>query len=609
MNSKTTGIWFVIAAGLAAFIFVYQHYFAPVVGGPATILPHLRVDAVTSVQIIPAGQLEIRADLTNNDWLLTKPMIYPAQSAAIQALLDTLQKLSPALKISAAELRENTNAEVEYGFDPPQTFIVIETPGQRWQLKVGNKTAPGNQVYLSVVGADGAYVADSAWLKLIPQSADLWRDTSLVNSGQNYDWIVITNGANVIELHADPATHLWHMIRPQPARADSDRIMDALQSLQTAHVTRFITDDPNAVQAWYGLQPPTLTLWLGNGTNYLGGIDFGKSPADDATQVYAKREGWNTIFTTAQDPLAPWSGSMNDFRDRNLFELTSPVAEIDVSNRFDITNCFVLQQGPGTNDWKVVGEKFPADPGTVRSFIQALAGMQIESFAKDVVTKPDLQTYGLAAPQSQVTLRSAASQNGTDTNNVMVQLFFGGTVSNEVFVRRSDEDFIYAITADDYNKLFGDSSLYSAGWLFRDRHIWSFSASDVTRVTLQQNGATRQLVHDGPGKWSLAAGSTGIITGRNIEQAVQQLSNLTADGWVMRNFTDPAQYGIQANNLQITLELKNGDKHAVIFGASIFNGNNALAAVTLDGEPWAFVFPAIPYQFVLAYLTLPANPM
>ncbi len=604
MNSKTTGVWLVIAVGLAAFIFVYQHYFANVTSAPSAILPHLRPDTVTSVQVIPASQLEIRANRTNGNWMLVKPIVFPAQSAAVEALLDTLQKLPPALKITAAELRQNKNSESDYGFDNPQTTIVIETPDQRWQLLVGNRTAPGNQVYLSVVGVDGAFVADSAWLKLIPQSVDEWRDTSLVTAGQAFDWIVVTNGASVIELRDDPATHLWRMIRPLPARADTDRITDALQRLQSARVTRFITDDPNADPGRYGLQPPGLSLWLGQGTNFSDAIEVGKSPADDLTQVYARREGWNTIFTTAQEPLTPWFGAMNDFRDRNLLELTAPVAEIEVAG----PNHFILRkEGPGTNDWKIAGEKFPADAGTVQSFIQALAGLQIERFVKDVVTQPDLQAYGLAAPQCKVTLRSSAS--AADTNNVLVQLLFGGTGTNEVFVRRADEDFIYAVAANDYNKLFSDSGLFSADWLFRDRHIWSFNMPDVARVTIHQNGRTRELVHDAANKWSLAPGSTGVVTGRYIEQAVQQLSHLTADDWLMRNFTDPSQLGITPDSLQITVDLRDGRKDTVDFGAPISNGNDALAAVTLDGQPWAFVFPAIPYQFVASYLTIPPNGM
>ncbi len=606
MNSKTTGVWFVIAAGLAAFIFIYLHFFSQMGGAPSTILPHLRPDAVTTIQVVPAGQLEIRADRTNNDWLLTKPVVYPAQSAAVEALLDTLQKLTPALKISAAELRGNNNSEKDYGFNSPQTTIFIDAPGEQWQLLIGNKTAPGNQVYLKIVGGDGAYVADAAWLKLIPSSADVWRDTSLVKAGQNFDWIIITNGANAIELHTDPLTHLWRMIRPLPARADSLRIADALEHLQTAQVTRFITDDSNADLARYGLQPANLNLWLGEGTNFLSAIDFGKNPPDDATQVYARREAWNTVFTTAQAPLAPWSGAVDDFRDPNLLELTSPVAEIDVTG----PNHFVLRQGAGTNDWRIVGEKFPADPGTVLNCIQALAGLQIERFVKNVVTKPDLQTYGLATPQYQITLRSAPAQNAGDTNAILVQLLFGGASTNEVFVRRADENFIYAVTPHDFNNLFGDGGILSSDWVFRDKHIWSFNMPEVTRVTIQQNGKTRTLIHDAANKWSLGAGSTGIVDGRNIEQAVQQLSNLYADGWVMRNLTDPTQIGIKPDSLQITVDsMKNGvmETDSVTFGAPIFNGDNALAAVTLEGEKWAFVFPAAPYAMVMSYLTIPQN--
>ena len=76
--------------------------------------------AVTSVQVIPADALEIRADRTNGAWLLTKPVIYPAQSAAIETLLAALQKLTPAIRISAAELREQRECGSGLWFRNPQ---------------------------------------------------------------------------------------------------------------------------------------------------------------------------------------------------------------------------------------------------------------------------------------------------------------------------------------------------------------------------------------------------------------------------------------------------------------------------------------------------------
>ncbi len=311
MNSKTTGVWFVIAAALLAFIFVFEHYFRPVVAGPAPLLPNLRPAAVTSVQVFPAGALEIIAGRTNGSWFLTKPVSYPAQAAAIEALLDSLQKLAPA-KISAAELREHKNSDAEFGFDAPASPVRHRRRQPELAGEVGKRTAPGDQVYLRVVGVDGAFVADAGWLKFLPRSGDEWRDTALVIARQNdFDWIVLTNNAKgiAIELRRDPTNHLWHMIRPSPARADTDRITDALQRLAGATVTRFITDDPKADLTAFGLQPADLDLWLGRGTNLAGGRPRGQKSDQrrDAGLCETSRAGIPSSLT-AGEPLAPWRG-------------------------------------------------------------------------------------------------------------------------------------------------------------------------------------------------------------------------------------------------------------------------------------------------------------
>jgi hypothetical protein len=598
MNSKTTGIWFVIAAALLASIFVFEHYFRPVIAGPAPLLSGLRPAAVTSVQVFPAGALEITACRTNGGWVLARPVSYPAQAAAIESLLDALQKLMPA-RISAVELREHKNFDAEFGLEKPQATLVIAAGDQSWRLKVGGKTAPGDQVYLQVPGVDGVSVADAGWLNLLPHAADEWRDTALVNAGAgDFDWIVLTNGVKVIELRRDATNHLWRMIRPLQARADADRITAALQRLESAYVTRFITDDPKDLAA-FGLQPADLDLWLGRGTNRVAAIHAGKSPADDATQVYAKREGWNTVVTTAREPLAPWRGAVNDFRDSRLFELTAPVAEIEVRGA---SNHFVLREH-GSNDWEIAGEKYRAESGSVQQFIKTLASLRIAEFVKDVVTAPDLTNRGFAAPQHEIILRSQAG----DTNSVIAQLVFGANQDDKVFVRCAGEEFIYAVTAQDFNTLFGDGSLFAAGWEFRDLRIWNFKVDDLAQITIHQDGKTRQIVHTGPGKWSLASGSQGVIEGKYIEQAVGQLRQLTAAGWLARNLIEPEKYGFGTNNLQITFELKGGEKDTVDFGAENQQKLIALAAVTLEGDRWAFVIPPMAYQLVLSYLTIPVN--
>ena len=114
------------------------------------------------------------------------------------------------------------------------------------------------------------------------------------------------------------------------------------------------------------------------------------------------------------------------------------------------------------------------------------------------------------------------------------------------------------------------------------------------------------MLHTGVDKWSLTAGS-GIITGKYIEDTTTALGNLSAFAWVGRDVTPTEENGFNTNKLQITFEMKNGEKHSVDFGTELPKWPTALASVTLDGERWAFLFPPGLYQFVLSYLTIPAN--
>ena len=591
MNTKNTFVWLVLAAGLFACIFCLDRFLRPPTASAGNILPGLRAEAVTSVQVIPNGELEIRADHTDHGWLLTKPVSYPAQSAAIEALLAELQKLTPATRITAGELQQHHSADADFGFAVPQISLTITADSQRWQLLIGSKTAPGDQVFLRVVGVDGAFVTDSTWLKFIPRFANDWRSTALVAAeAGTCDAIVLTNSLKILELRRDATNHLWRMIRPLQARANDERITEALQQLQAAQISRFIATDGGTDLTPFGLQPADLDLWFARGTNFISALHAGKEATNAAAQVYARREGWNAIFTTSQEVFAPWHGTVNDFRDPHLLELTAPVAEIEAHGPHD----FSLQR-QGSNDWKVAGEKFPVDADNVRLFLKTLTDLRVTEFVKDVVTTPDLAAYGLTTPSRRIVLRAA-----DDTNAPIADLAFA-VQTNGIFVHRADEDFIYAITTEDLNRL------PESGWEFRDRHIWHFDEKNVAQVTLRQNGQVRQIIHEGANKWSLAAGSQGVINPPAIEETVHRLGDLTVPGWVARNVTESEKFGLMKDNLEIIVELKTGEKFSVAFGTELPRANTALAVVTLDGERWAFVFPPVLYQFVTSYLTIPAG--
>ena len=599
MNSRNTWRWIVVAVALFAFILLQQRYLRKPSSGPARILPRLRAAAATSVQVRPATQLdEIRADRTNGTWQLTKP-VYPAQTVSIEKLLTELERLTPSSYISARELQDRPNTDEEYGFAAPQASITIEQPGYTPRLRVGAKTTPGDQVFLRVVGVEGVYVVNADFLKYLPRTVDDWRDTTLINlSGLVFDRVAVTNGAKNFELRRDATNAPWRMVYPLQARANNAKAEESLQLLQNVRVRQFIPEDRKVDLELFGLQAPELEVALGQGTNTIARLQFGKSLTNDTRLVYARRLGLDAIVAVPRDLLTPWYGQVNDFRDPFLVTWTAPVAVVDVRGQQEN---FSLQWQ--TNDtWRVLPQDFSADAGLVKDLLSALSGLQIVEFANDVVIAPELPKYGLASPAQQYVLRSAATNSPAGpTNPIIIEVDFGTNQGDKFFARRADEGCVYAIKFADFQRL------PAASWEMRERRIWNFSTNDVARLTIQQQNRVLQIVRNGPHDWSLAPGSQGVINVVGVEEAVRGLCQLTSVAWVARGDEYRARYGFTDRDQRVTLEMKNGDKAPVEFSA-LASPNSPYAAVTVDGQLWIFQFPTWLYDYVQRYLSVPLNP-
>jgi Domain of unknown function (DUF4340) len=594
MTSRANWFWISAAAALLAFIFFFQRHTHKPATGPVRLLANFKTADVLSVQVHPEAQLDIRAERTNGVWMLTEPLPYPAEAANVESLLTVLERLTPATYITRGELAARPKAQEEYGFGSPQSTITVWRRENRSILFVGAKTAPGDQVFVQVVGDEGAYVVDADFLKFIPRKPDDWRNRTLLDAKLlAFDRVVVTNGPKSFELEHQRDSSFWRVVTPDfPARADTATVEEMLQSLQPLRLHQFVTDDPKADLESFGLQPPALTLAFAQGTNSVATLQFGKLATNNPNQYYARRVGNSTIVTVSKDLMEPWRASAaNDFRDRHLLVLTDarPVAGIDVraEDNFSLVR---------TNDgWRVVPQNFSADAGLVKDLLTFLSGIKVSQFVKDVAPTVALPTYGLGAPLRQYVLNSAASGSSADpTNTVLAELQFGTNQEHKIFARRTDESSIYEIQPVDFERLG------AASYQFRDRRIWDFSETNVASVIVRQGGKERKMMRKAQYEWALAPGSQGIIEPLSTEETVRGLCHLAATAWVAHGETNRAAFGC-TNAHSITLELKNGENLTMQFGRES-PSSFPYGGVVLDGEFWVFEYPLLLCRDALSYL-------
>ncbi len=372
MIFKNTWLWIIVAAGLlGASFWHYQHARHRTIS-PKKILPQLSLTAVTNVLVRLETQHEIRVEKTNGTWALTEPVSYPAEAEKVEALLAALDQVKPGIYITRSELMARPNAEEEYGFGAPQAAIILKQGDYRAQVFIGARTAPGDQVFLQVVGDEGIYVVDASLLTFIPRKVDDWRATRLLDlKGVAFDRITITNSGKGFELRKE-GTNQWRIFTSDfSPRAEASKVDELIEKMQALRVQQFLPDEPKADLETFGLQSPEFQFGLAQGTNPICVLQFGKNPTNDSAQAFARKAGQNAVVVVNRQSLTPWP-AMRSFQDPHLLGGVERPAQIEVHGK---DNFSLVRQ---TNDtWKVMPQNLMADNDSVKDLLRILSEMQI----------------------------------------------------------------------------------------------------------------------------------------------------------------------------------------------------------------------------------------
>ena len=604
MNWKHTWLLWLLCGTLFAFIYLVERHSSStsIAVKPPPSLLAIKASEITGIKLSRTNQLILRVERANLAWNLIGPpgpLFYPAQTYAVEGLLQMLETLGRRSFIPLSQINARTGSMADFGLEVPRAALTLLANGRRTDLLFGSKTPVGDQVYVQILNSPGIYVVSGEVFDRLPQSANDWRDTALLNlEGLTLDRVEVRAAGRGFAVQINPTNKQFYLSKPTPARADAPKVEAMLRTVESSRVVQFVSDDPQAELEGYGLQPPEAELLFGQGTNDLVVVQFGKSPTNDPSVVFARRLQQTNIVLVAKNVLAALQTSPADLRDRRLLSF-APEA-VEAFEVVGVENFTVQRQTNGA--WSVT-EPQPslADAGLVLDWLRFLTRLE-GSVEKDVVT--DFASYGLASPSRLYSLKATITNAaGLLTNQVLAQLEVGLRDGEKVFARRRDENSVYSITLADFTRL------PAAAWQLRDRQVWSFTTNQISRVSVRYLGYTRQLIRDTSGKWNFAPGSQGIIRStESLEETIYRLGQLRAAVWVDRGEAKRALYGFTEESRKLTIELKNGtDKPQILtleFGG-LAPSHFPYAIATVEGQSWIFEFPLPLYSRVVLDLGNP----
>lgn len=597
MKWKNTWILVGCALGLFAFIFLFERRLQPsgMVAPVAPLFSGFKPTAATGLSLRRGTDFSLSLQRTNEVWQYRKPFPYPAADFAVKAFLETLEQVVPSTRITPREILSRKQTAANFGFDAPPIAISLERGGERFDLKFGSRTPAGDQVYVQVGSDPSVFVVGSDLLDRVPRTPNDWRHAALFDFGQEtLDRAEVGQNGSRYELRLDATNKLWKLTRP-PHRADQNQVHEFLRRLQQGRVVEFVTDDLRADGEAYGLQTPEFDVTLGAGAN-VRRVQFGKSPTNNPALVYARLLTHSNVVLVPKSAIEPLALPYTELRERQIFPFAPEFVDL-VEVRGD--ESFVLRRTEGV--WKA-GEQ-PADPAFVTEWLRLLSQIEANEFVQDVVT--DFTKYGLEPGQRQYTLRTTVTNGTTATNVLVAQLAFSTNAADgKAFARRFGEDSVYGIRAFDF------SHMPVTAWQFREHRIWNFTTNQVSRISLKQNGTSREVARQPSGEWIRGGGWNREPNPFAMEEISRALGELTATMWLGKGEGVRERFGFGTNTVQLTVELRAQPPQAAQTLMVEFGGVSSMglhhALTMVDGQSMVFEFPWVLYGDLQRYFELKA---
>jgi hypothetical protein len=378
----------------------------------------LRFDksAVTRVELLPAGGMELALTKEASGWRLGGGVQDEADAASVARLLDALD----GLRVDAADFiaDQDGSRAGEFGLDKPRFKIAVLEGQTRRALCIGADVKDNpDKCYARREGDDSFFALPKAAADgLMKSAADLRSRVALDFNADEVTAIAIElasaqtpAGKPAQTIRLVRAKEQWTMEEPAGLTADPERAVLFLNDLHNLDVTDWVDNPPPERLAECGLAAPQVTITLQTGPDAAPHtIRFGK-PADKPETCCARRgEQGPILIVPAEIPESLAAGyllflsrTMLQFskEDAVAVRIVRPGGTVALDRHGDAWTVLESATSPAGNPPAPAGE---VNRSRVENLLYGLAFLDAKRIEAEKAE--DLGAYGLDAPRIQVTV-------------------------------------------------------------------------------------------------------------------------------------------------------------------------------------------------------------
>jgi hypothetical protein len=386
----------------------------------------LDASAVTSLSIRKRDQGTTTLDRDHEAWRITAPAPLAADRESVASLLSTLSSLS-----SEHLIADKVSDPASYGLADPALKITVSLKDhQTRELLIGDQTPAGNAYYAMLSGDPRVFTLASYNQTSLDKSSNDLRDKRLLTADfDQVSQIELSNqkGGKKQQITFARNKDAWQILRPVPSRAATDQVAELIRSLGEAKMEVGAAADAGKTAAAFSSASPFASVKV-TGASGTEVLEIRKSKDD----YYAKSSALAGVFQVAAASATALDKSLDDFRDKKLFDLG--YQDPDKIEIHDGALAYFFTRSGG-DWWGADGKKL--DESSVEPLVEKLRALTAQKFPES----------GFSAPVLELRVTSNA---GKRVEQVAV-----AKKGDAYLAKRENEAALYELAAKDIEELEG----------------------------------------------------------------------------------------------------------------------------------------------------------